>query len=1247
MKSSVRILAIALALAFLLLARTAFQDSPTSAKEHIDLKDGEASFADPLNGLNEASFLGFGAAATKTVYFYVKSEDLGTKVTARTKYEGDTIQATDADATTADATLFGSALTYTLSGGSTAPSMVNQVTQTNAEDPAATAGNALVLPPATGADVSSVVTAFDTAYCAARSAVTAHYTDGGNLPNTASTTIAVPGAWGLLSITTGTIPGNCPAPGATGLPVADRMLVATTTADTLDADGNTVTDGATQMGAARTRLAAAAVKAANDAQIDPAIENNALQYMYKSGNTYVAATSTNPARRYTNGVGVGSGTPAATRDTVGGANKPLSGVVFKVVDMDKDDDDTAGNALADNYVLADDKTTKIPTFESDNAGGGFRLAYTIPDQAAPYLNTADTREYVVDATFDIVDVYEAKDTTAANAAYKAYTSGYARAYVSSGSDSGQWVTISEVAATVNNTDGTASPTSNLFQGSVIITNDTDHENDSTIYAQDGDSLTVQVFDENGNRSSTVLATATATIDDSPPTISDLNPADESIISDDTLRIAFNVNDDGAGSDFRNIEKVVTAVKVEKRAASGDEPRHTGDTCTLASGENDIDNAGGNASRVGVLVAPANAKFSGRCANIVDTGNGGKFNLTITARDLAGNVTFHTTQLTIDTAKPTVMGNPSVGQAWDDDKNKAKSSANSILIQFSESLDADTVAAADFTVKGYTVDAAAVVGTNEKDGAKNLNKYVVLTLTEDLANNARPSVTVEGVNDVAGNTIQKATRTSDNKIKAVITVVPFAALIAEDGEQAISFTSDEALRSKSGDNSTKGSANGSSLTVKVADDTMGGNATFKQSASAFEKSGAYGVMLQAVDIDGNVTRVGAVSVDDEDVKLALKNDVGATSTFDVKLANWPPADSDLDGSLKGEILAMVNDDKVASSTGEFDSKAGTVELMALGTAIDKDATLTLSYSYVTADQVIQVDVDKPTMVSIPADNKDTDYASGAIQFIWTEDKEYAGDTYKTVTLNEATHKGPSGTSTDITDMLTTNNNKRWVYRPDGDLALGAHEFTLKATDAAGNSATVSTTITVIERKPVEVSLSPGWNLISFRGAPASLDVNDVFSSDTVTVISQYDGRRVSPWTVWTRGSDGSLKSSPAGRMNIDPGLGFYVLSTDGSSLMVDIPGTSQDSPAEVPPYIDLIAGWNLIAVIIIDNKAKSVVVDDYLPAGTWTRAFKRDNATGVFSSISPLPEDSTDEGVSVNAGQALWVYATKAGTVVPK
>ena len=79
-----------------------------------------------------------------------------------------------------------------------------------------------------------------------------------------------------------------------------------------------------------------------------------------------------------------------------------------------------------------------------------------------------------------------------------YTSGFKRAYVSSGSDAGRWVTIREVADEKVGADGVAvigdrSPTSNLFQGMVEITNIATLNNEDRIYAQDGDTLTLQVL----------------------------------------------------------------------------------------------------------------------------------------------------------------------------------------------------------------------------------------------------------------------------------------------------------------------------------------------------------------------------------------------------------------------------------------------------------------------------------------------------------------------------------------------------------------------------------------------------------------------------------------------------------------------------------------------------------------------------------------------------------------------------------
>ncbi len=1233
MKSSVRILAIALALAFLLLARSAFQEGPASAADDIDLKDGEASFADLLDGTMEAEYLGLEDGSTSTVYFYIDSDALSTQVTARV------LDAADAADNSFTPTPRGSTdVSYQLRGGNTIAARVENV-GTDGEGIGGTA---------VGADTTATVEALDTAYCAEESVVVVTYTDDHPQPDAATTSISVSG-WGLATTTVGE-DGACDT--------GDELVPADATnagsaitipAGLMDQDNDDdvdVTD-------ARIKFAQDALDAINDDEVDAAEEANHLVYMYKSGTKYVAATSTTPARRYTDDhdgrddAGVAQ-TGDALFGPVGDSTRPLDSVSFTYTDTTTADPPVTGDRV------------NVPTFVTSGSGNMFRLAFA-PDGAG-----GDTRERRIDLTYDIVDVYE-HDANAKRAsdAYAEYTSGYKRVWVSSNSDSGQWVTIREVAGTTANEAGDPSATSNLFQGVVVITNDTglddlnDDGTDDTIYVQDGDTLTVQAFSSNNNRGSNVLASATATIDDSAPTISDLSPADETVTNDESLRISFSVNDEGAGVEFRDVPMVVTNVEAQARADSGDEPRGMGKPCPLVTtladladpNDSDIGNAGGNSSRVGILIAPGSTNFTDRCSDVVNTSfdgpnsDGKKFNLIITAQDLAGNVTKHTTQLTIDGDKPRVPDNPEAGNAWDADKNKSKSSANSILVPFNESLDVDTVVAADFTVTGYSIDSVEVVGTNEDDGEKNLNEYVVLTLTEDLANNARPSVTVSGVSDVAGNSLDTVTLTSDNKIKSAITVVPFAALIAEDGQQAITFTTDEALRSKSGDNSTEGSVGDDKVKITVADDTMGGNATFKE--STYGGSRAYGVLLQVVDVDGNPTKTGEVKVSDEAYELT--DDVTDGAKFDVTLDNWPLADTGFDNDVTGEVKAYIGKTMVASSTNEVDWTDGSVELQAsAGRSFDEGDKINLSYSYVNADQVIQVDVDEPTMTSIPADNAETDYAAGAIQFKWTEDKEYAGDTYKTVTLNEASHEGPNGTSTDILDMLTTHDDKTWVYRPAADLALGDNEFTLKATDAAGNSNEVSVTITVIERKPVKINLSPGWNLISLPGMPASADVNDVFSSDTVSVISQYDGRRVSPWTVWTRGSDGSLSSSPAGRTTIDSGLGLWVLSSDGSALEVDIPGTSKDSPAEVPPSIDLIVGWNLVAVILISED--EVGVNEYLPEGVWTRAFRLSNTTGQFESFSPPSTSTTTEtpaGEPLNAGDALWVYATKAGTIVPK
>ena len=1227
MKSSVRILAIALALAFLLLARSAFQDDTASAAV-IDIEDGEAAFSDHASSTQEAKYVGLGVNGTSTsVVFYVDSDDLGTQVTART---------TNVEQTSGDTQ------EVTLLGGNTPPGVVPALGDTTLDAEVGTSTNYS----------GSVIEAIDQIYC--DSSTTTVSIMAARVGDDETYRFEVPTEWGL-------------SPSVTELTGACNSL------QTEEDDRRADAEIATSTGKYREDQATAIRKEVVDAEDAWSKGQNHGHYTYKSDSKYLDHSKVNQARRYTDDTGFDAASNAVsdTRGDTGGVNRPLAGrevVANRLTTTlaDPNDDPPTSDVTA--------PPVNVPNVVTSASGGVFRAIVPLTALAVSTTAGEDTEVLRVDATFDIVDVYEAEDGDDDNTSYPDYSSGFGRALLTGSSDSrGAYVMLVEVEE-VGSLASETSPDSNIFRGEMKITNVPGADSDEYVYVQDGDTLTLTVLSKNGDRNSKALATASVIVDNSPPSIDNLTPADKAVSSEDKVAINFTINDSGAGLklDGRGNVQSINLYKQDDEGDSITDAADRDSDCELAGASaGTLTPVAATKNSVSLAFSPSGVDYSD-CGD-VDTRSPGKnshglpFNLEIKVEDLAGNVTTHTTQLTVDTEPPSTA-NAQAGKGWDSDDNKVVNSGDSILVKFDESLDPDTVTASDVSVAGYTVDSVEVVGVNaekanDDNTNQNKNEYVHITLTEDLAKNASPNVTITGVADIAGNDTESQMIRADNKIAPVVTVIPFAALVGKDGEQAVSFTTDEVLSQSAHEESTKASVNGdnSTLKIKVSADTMGGSGTFEQ--DDFEDSRAYGVMLQAVDVNGNAKTAGAVKVDDEDLKLAKS----LLADANVKLANWPPADSDLDGSYAGDVTAYVGTTMVASSTGISDTgwKEGKVTMAVNAdvepTLINEDSTITLKYSYVNADQVIQVDVTDPTMRSIPADNDETDYAAGAVQFVWSDTGwkdsdgteqgtgEYAGDTYKTVTLNEASLEGPDGESKDILDLLTTNDNKRWVLRPAADLALGDHEFTLKATDAAGNSNEESVTITVIERKPVKIDLGPGWNLISLPGMPASADVNDVFSSDTVSVISQYDGRRVSPWTVWTRGSDGSLSSSPAGRTTIDSGLGLWVLSSDGSALEVDIPGTSKDNPAEVPPSIDLIVGWNLVAVILIGDRTE-VGVNEYLPQGVWTRAFRLNNTIGQFESFSPIPAgvDGTFEDDSMlESGDALWVYATEKGVIVPK
>ena len=1211
MQSSTRILAIALALAFVLLARAASQHTATAAA--IELADGEAAFVDltDAQGKNEAEHVGLTTGTSSKVVFYVKLDAFGTQVTASTTGVLDDGRGRVDN--------FGTTTLGNPIGSDT--SMVALLGGTQKIRP---------IPPI-GADFTtgpvptfSILSALDHSYCRNRPFLLS----GLGFESTLPWYVNAPDGWGLYE--------NHEAPDDTRITcvTGNYGSIDRSEADTEYVSAEKRQELATQVRAQVVALENAGVVARNDAL-----------YTYKDGSKWAPASTTNPALRYTHGKVVGdlNGDDSVDgdeyyRDAVGGPLRPLVAGETSVTGARVYDNTAQGPANDNLFAVVSDRvgnTSPSHVIDSQRTpvGGSFRVI------SPSSLTWRDVLS--VQFTYDIVDVYEAEDGADRATPYPDYTSGYGRALVSSGSDdSGTFVELREVKAVGGNEPDAES---NLFRGEATITNTPGGQ--GALYVQHGDTLTLRVLSANGDRDSADLASATVTVDASKPTISGLTPADGSIISDNTVSLSFAVNEDGAGLDVTAPENVVNSIQL--RIA---EAKTATRTCELLDA-GAVSYPTRTSTKMDAVLAPTGKTYSGSCANVVDTTtlgdnhHGKRFEMIIGVSDLAGNKAEHTAKLTIDTVKPTIQDDPDnindgvlAGKGWNSDDNEPQNSLNSILVKFTESLAPASVSASDVTVAGYTVAAVDVVGANVDGGEQHNNEYLLVTLNEDLAKNASPSVTVSGVSDVAGNASDKLTRTAKNAIAPTLAVTPFAALLAKDGEQSLSFTSDEALRSSSGTGKTQASVSGptkGALSITVAAGGMGGSGTFKQ--SEFTKSGAYGVLIQAVDTDGNPTSAGEVRVTSEDVSRQLDAAVAANSTFTVKPANWPPADNDFDGVVTDEFTARVSGESADRAATGVNLSTGEVTFAAAA-PIPDGAAVSISYSYVHADQVIQVDVSKPTLTSVPEDGGTTDYTATIVQFIWDDD-EYAGDTYKTVTLDSATHKTPDGESADIAAMLSTVDDKRWLYAPSGGLALGKHEFTLSATDAAGNSAEVTTSFTVKQRAPVLVSMYPGWNLISFRGTPASLDVNDLFSDQDVSVVSQYDGSKAAKWTVWTRDADARLVSL-SGDTTIDPRLGMYALSAVGKALSVDIPGYSREDASQVPPAITLSQGWNLVAVWILDRDVTEVAADDYLPSGAWTRAFTL-NESGRLESISP------GDGSKFSAGSGVWVYASEDGVIVPQ
>jgi hypothetical protein len=889
-------------------------------------------------------------------------------------------------------------------------------------------------------------------------------------------------------------------------------------------------------------------------------------------------------------------------------------------------------------------------------------------------------------SYNVVDTY-------------AGTAGSKVAKITSTSDSeGEWVDITQV---LSPGSSTGDDEADYYAGAVIISKDAGATTagDDTVWVQDGDTLTVSYYGcgtscVDAVDSTTIISTATATIDFASPTITVASPLDGTITNDTTPEFTFTVADTASGFTATAPLSYVTAYVNE---------------CKATTTEFSYSNLGSKSMTITVALTPGTAwttAFTGTCGDggadrtgggfgvdgttvttaTTGTWHGSSTNYKIVVNDIAGNsktVTGSAANFTVDAQAPNLLS-ATTGKKYSADKDTISpytitgNDANdnfTVKVVFDESLLTSSVETTDFSVGGVTPLTVTMGGKGEFT-----DRLVYLGMENEIAHNSKPVVKLVGaVTDRVGNSLNdkpagvtsgtdssgsstdgigdKATA-ADGVKPSITDAALTSSLLAKSGSSVLTFASDENLKDNSntiadvctcgvvlGGGATGGNASSTKLAVSLTG-PQAGKATFKQ--ATFSSTGIYGIVINGKDVNNNVGNSGATKVANEDVSSQWAASTTAGTTKAVKLKKWPLADHDGDGTLIDGVSVTVNG---LASTISFAANGAAVidwseaETLSIDfhSAISDTDTVKVTYYYAAATHVVEVDVTKPTVSSYsPADGSSSQNRRPMIGVTWDED-EYAGDTNTTVTLSKAELTSPDASKADVLASMNTSDNKNFFYRPAADLAYGDYILTVSAKDAAGNEQINQTgRFTVKARALTKVALLPGWNLISLPGTPTDTAINTVMASTPkVETILTYEPSVAGGWLSAIRASDGTLSGTLGA---VDAARAYWIYTTNNDPIKVDIPGY-EGGAQQLPPAISLVKGWNMVPAVSITGSAigASLDSDTYFTGLSWTRAYGFNTTTDVYSSFIPT---AAVVDTNVTVGKGYWLFLSKAGTLVP-
>ncbi|MDA0769838.1 MAG: hypothetical protein O2821_06400 [Chloroflexi bacterium] len=513
---------------------------------------------------------------------------------------------------------------------------------------------------------------------------------------------------------------------------------------------------------------------------------------------------------------------------------------------------------------------------------------------------------------------------------------------------------------------------------------------------------------------------------------------------------------------------------------------------------------------------------------------------------------------------------------------------------------------------------------DENGRFMLRNSVFIQLEDDLDPDETPDINIvpDGIDDEAGNNLDSDDEEAEDRISPEFKIESIGGpnspdlVVGENQEIEIFFTADEAIESDPTVTVTlviDGALTNVGSTLNTDVDETGTN-RWKVIIDEPNNTGYYNIWISGEDDQGNDGEVdGAIDPTASD---------GLTDFFD--------GDGDVD-------------DGAVFFQGDIAMPDPKVNIDGLEVEVDEDT----------------FEFEDPFFIQILFDENANNTSGNN-----NENKEYSQDKFDDVVITSFLLDG-----VDLTDLVSSTDDQRFLVAIE-NISIGDHTIKINAVDQAGNELDeiLELDFEVEERDPFERTLNPGWNLISVPADPNDPSIDVVLGPDVpVTTVYTFDPTVPGGWLVAVR--ETSDDSWVGDLREITSRRGYWIRADQIEDWEVDIPrlpggAVSGGTPIQ-PPLIDLFPGWNLVPIVDVTGEALDadsfVDADDYFESSRdeIARILAFDTIQNEWSTIpfgdDAIDSDSSDgdatipddlDDLDIPFGDAVWVFATEASTLVP-